>query len=47
MDTTMIDTEFKTEFIRMMDEVFKDFDFDFELDFSIFKSKKSKGKEKR
>lgn len=43
MDTTkMIDTEFKTEFIRIMDEVFEDFDFDFELDFSIFKSKRSK-----
>jgi hypothetical protein len=45
MDTMMIDTEYKTEFIRIMDEVFEDFDFDFELDFSIFsifKSKKSK-----
>lgn len=44
---TMIDTEFKTEFIKMMDEVFKDFDFD--IDFNIFKSKRSKKskKEKR
>ena len=31
METTMIETEFKTEFIKIMDEVFKDFDIEFEI----------------
>jgi hypothetical protein len=44
METTMvIDTEFKTEFIKMMDKVFEDFDIEFEfkiLDFFKFRKKK-------
>jgi len=40
---TMIDTEFKTEFIKIMDEVFKDFDIEFEFSiFDFFKFKKKK-----
>lgn len=38
---TMIDTEFKTEFIKIMDEVFKDFDIEFSI-FDFFKFKKKK-----
>lgn len=39
----MIDKEFKTEFIKHMDEVFKDFDIEFKInlwDFFKFKKKK-------
>jgi division protein CdvB (Snf7/Vps24/ESCRT-III family) len=40
---TMIDTEFKTEFIKIMDEVFKDFDIEFEFSiFDFFKFEKKK-----
>jgi hypothetical protein len=46
MEATMvIDTEFKTEFIKMMDKVFEDFDIEFEFEFKIldfFKFRKKK-----
>jgi hypothetical protein len=40
---TIINTEFKTEFIKIMDEVFNDFEFEFEFKISLwdfFKFKK-------
>jgi hypothetical protein len=38
---TIIDTEFKTEFIKIMDEVFNDFEFEFKISlWDFFKFKK-------